>query len=295
MTSTSNRDKSVYRDVVEELIKIHTPEWVAQWAPISGDTLELNPTFLIGFARSGTTLLDQILSSHPDIRVVPELAPISLIRSQFGIDLTNYKTRVQHMTIREVSNIRSAYFDMVEAQIGNTEGKMIIDKLPMNTVELGFINRIFPDAKLIFALRHPYDVVLSSFMQHFELNDAMLQFTNLEDSAIFYDRVMTLYKQYKNTLDLKLTTVRYENIVSDLETEIRHLLDFLGLEWDDSLLDYRQTALSRGYISTPSYSAVSEDIYQHARYRWKRYRDHMQYIIPVLEPWSRYFGYEDKL
>ena len=90
---------------------------------------------------------------------------------------------------------------------------------------------------------------------------------------------------------LQVHTVRYEDMVDDLEGEMRPLLDFLGLEWDERVLDHQKTATERGYIRTPSYAQVTEKIYKRASGRWTRYRKHMEGVLPILAPWVEEFGY----
>lgn len=171
-------------------------------------------------------------------------------------------------------------------------GKLVIDKYPLMTLRAAFIHRAFQDAKFIFALRHPCDVVLSCFMQSFRVTSAMASFLTLENAAKFYDAAMEHWFKAREILPLDVHTVRYEDMVLDLEGELRPLLGFLGLEWDAPLLDHQKTAKDRGCIRTPSYAQVTEKIYTRSSGRWQSYRKHMEPILPTLEPWIERFGYD---
>jgi hypothetical protein len=171
-------------------------------------------------------------------------------------------------------------------------GALVIDKLPLNILRTPLIRRLFPDARLIFAQRHPCDAVLSCFMQNFKINRAMASFLTLPNSALLYDRVLGYWFQSLELLSLCVHTVRYESMVSDLESEVRPLLEFLDLPWEDAILDHQRTAAGRGYIRTPSYSQVTERIYDRARGRWESYREHMRDVLPILAPWVERLGYD---
>ena len=128
-------------------------------------------------------------------------------------------------------------------------------------------------------------------MQNFKINDAMANFLNLEDAALLYDKVMTLWQQYQAGLPLEVHTVRYESLVETFEETLSPLLDFLSVGWDDGVRNYAETAYRRGKISTPSYNQVTQPLYTRARGRWERYREPMQSVLPALLPWARRFGY----
>ncbi|WP_193177906.1 tetratricopeptide repeat-containing sulfotransferase family protein [Oricola nitratireducens] len=247
-----------------------------------------SPAFLVGFPRSGTTLLDTILRSHPDIAVVEEMPMVArmkgLIGGAAGCD------RLEAMTRDEIRTLREAYFAELDKHTGDGE-RTVIDKLPLNIISAGLIHRVFPDAKFIMALRHPCDCVLSCYMQSFRLNDAMANFLDLESSATLYDRVMRLWSAYRNVLPLDVQEVRYEELIGDLEATARPVLAFLGLEWNDALLNYRETALARGHINTPSYNQVTEKLHRQAAGRWENYRAQLEPVYPLLDSWARTWGY----
>ncbi len=265
-----------------------------KWSAREVQSNQYSLAFLVGFPRSGTTLLDTILRSHPEVLVVEEKHMVESMRTRVGglatIDL------VTGLGDDEIARLREDYFEELDSQVKpDGSHQLIIDKLPLNITDAGLIHRVFPDSRFILALRHPCDCVLSCFMQNFQLNDAMANFLTLQQSAVLYDAVMSLWVHYNNTLDLDVGIIKYEDIVQDLQGTAEPLLNFLGLDWHDNLLNYQQTALSRGIIKTPSYNQVTQGLYTQAIGRWKNYHDQMKGIVPLLEPWAKRFGYSVEL
>ena len=165
----------------------------------------------------------------------------------------------------DVLSLRDIYFKELKMHLDRTDdGKLVVDKFPLNIVHAGVIHRVFPDAKFILALRHPCDCVLSCFMQTFKLNDAMANFLSLDQSAKLYAAVMELWSVYQQKLDLDVHVLKYEDLVQDLEGTCKSLIGFLGLEWDDNLHNYQRTALDRSNIKTPSYNQVTQPLYKQA-------------------------------
>ena len=248
------------------------------------------PVFLVGFPRSGTTLLDTILRGHPGVTVVEELPMVQEMRELLGG--TADCERLKDLDEDGIRQLREAYFAELRRHQGEiAQDTVIIDKLPLNIVHAGLIARVFPAAQFILALRHPCDCVLSCYMQSFRLNNAMANFLDLETSAILYDRAMRLWCTYAKVLELNVHEHRYEELVGDFDGATGRLLEFLGLEWDERVRDYRETALARGRINTPSYNQVTEKLYTHAAGRWESYREQMDAVLPLLELWARRWGY----
>ena len=189
-------------------------------------------------------------------------------------------------------SLRDVYFNELKMHLDQDDaGKLIVDKFPLNIVDIGIIHRVFPDAKFILALRHPCDCVLSCFMQTFKLNDAMANFLSLDQSARLYAAVMELWSIYRQKLNLNVHVLKYEDLVEDFDGTCKSLISFLGLEWDDNLRNYQKTALDRSSIKTPSYNQVTQPLYKQASGRWINYRKQMQPVLPVLRPWIEAFGY----
>jgi hypothetical protein len=160
------------------------------------------------------------------------------------------------------------------------------------TLGAATIHRAFPDAKFVFTLRHPCDVVLSCFMQNFHVSEDRVSFLDIGAAAAMYDAVMTQWERCRTVMPLEVHIVRYEDLVSDPEANLRPLVAFLGLEWDEALLEHQRTARERGHIRTPSYAQVTEKLYTRSTGRWEAYRRHLAPALPILAPWVERFGYE---
>jgi Flp pilus assembly protein TadD len=278
---------AAYRELIRQRIATMTPEWVARWRPEAHPDPRPAPVFLVGFPRSGTTLLDTILMSHPSIEVLEEEPTL---RTAFQI-FSDYEG-MPEAPDEQIQAARNAYFDTVRELTPLKPGNLLVDKNPLAMNALPFIRRLFPDAKIILAVRHPLDVVLSCYVTNFKLNDGMANFVNLENGADLYDISFTYLDRVQQFMPTPMHTVVYENIVEDRDRELRGLFDFLGLDWHDAVLDHQTTALKRGRIKTASYSQVAEPIYKRSAGRWQNFRKHVEPIIPILKPWIDKFGYE---
>ena len=250
-----------------------------------------DPIFLFGFPRSGTTLLEQILDSHPFLQTLEEKGTVSAMVKAFEGMAQDRPNALAELTSVQLSELKKVYFDEAARHLRLHPDRLLVDKMPLNTVSAHIIWRVFPRAKFILAIRHPCDVCLSCFMQNITINEAATSFFTLESAARVYAMVMGLWQDYAGTLPLNYHRIRYEDLVSDFETETRALLDFLDVGWNDSVLNHTDHAFKRGTISTPSYHQVTQPIYQHARFRWKRYAKHFEPLMPTLQPLIGYFGY----
>jgi tetratricopeptide (TPR) repeat protein len=282
-------DAEGYRRRVEAMTALVSPAWAAGWTPAE-PVSRPSPVFLVGFPRSGTTLLDTVLMGHPAIEVLEEEPILQRVEDALG-----GLERLPGLAASEISRLRAVYFDEMDRLVPDSAGRTVVDKLPLNLLAAPLIHRLFPDAHILFAQRHPCDVVLSCFMQSFVPNDAMANFLDLDDAASLYDLVLTFWDRCRAVLPLNVHVVRYEALVEDLEGEARSLLDFLGLPWDPAVLDHQRTAKARGTISTPSYSQIIQPIYREASGRWERYRAQMAPVLPILAPWALRLGYGDIL
>lgn len=246
-----------------------------------------SPAFLVGFPRSGTTLLDTFLMGHRDTAVLEEVHLLGAAERQIGrvADLPNASRAA-------LERARKAYFEELDMHVGSGFSGLVVDKLPLNLLGGPFIQSLFPGAPIVFAQRHPCDAVLSGFMQSFVMNDAMASFLTIEDSADLYDAVMSGWQMLRESFPLNVHTVRYEQLVEDPESELRPLTDFLGLPWDERMLAHTETAKERGAIITPSYDQVTEPLSSRSVGRWRRYERQLGPVLPVLLPWAERLGYK---
>ncbi|WGW02708.1 tetratricopeptide repeat-containing sulfotransferase family protein [Tropicibacter oceani] len=249
------------------------------------------PVFLVGFPRSGTTLLDTILRGHDHLAVVEE-QPLCAHLSK-GIAPDGEAAALAALTPQQIDQRRAAYLADFERHLGAPlNGRLPVDKMPLNLSEAGAIARHFPGAKFILALRHPADSVLSCYMQNFRPNEAMNNFLDLEQAARLYDRVFTLFDAYRARLGLDVVEIRYEDLITDLRGAVEPVLTHLGLDWHDDMADYQSAARARPVIRTPSYKQVTQGLYTSAQGRWHRYQAHMTPALDHLKPWIERWGYD---
>ena len=277
---------------VARLRRHFTSERVCAWPrrapPGSGDA----PVFLLGFPRSGTTLLDRMLASHPGVLTLEERDCLGGVYERFGASEAALH-RLDAPAPAALRDARRDYWDRVGEELDGTgrEGRLVVDKLPLNTILLGFIARIFPDARVVLAVRDPRDVCLSCYQQRFELNPAMLNFLRWDRTVAYYDAVMGLGMQVLEAGTLAWHRNTYEDLVEAPRAALRPLLAFLGLPWDDAVLDYRALARER-YTSTPSAEQVVRPVYRSSIGRFRHYEQWLTPGIERLAPWVERFGYE---
>jgi len=248
------------------------------------------PSFLVGFPRSGTTLLDTILRSHSQIVVAEEKPMVAAVRHEMGAPY--HLSDLENLTPDNRSLLQAQYFAELDKHLDERDTNWLcIDKLPLNALDAPLIEATFPKAKFILAIRHPYDCILSCYMQYFKLNPQMANMVDLKRIVEFYCVVMETWWLSQKRYGLNFHMIRYEDLVVDMPTEVEKLLQFLGLEWEESLTDYQKTALKRGKINTPSYSQVVQPLYKDASYRWKNYQTYFDAHNDQIQPWIKRFGY----
>jgi len=248
------------------------------------------PVFLIGFPRSGTTLLDQILSSHSHISVLEEKE--NLIDAYTRFPATDDGLReLENASDAALNGLRQKYWNNVNREIRtNKSTPVIVDKLPLNAIALLHIFKLFPGAKIITALRDPRDCVFSCYQQRFGMNQAMFQFLDLKTAAAYYDQVMNIVVKIRDAEVFPMHLIRYENVIKNFADEVKSLIGFLELEWEDSLLDYQATAKSR-HISTPSASQVIQPLYTSSIGKWKHYQEWIGSNFESLDKWVEEWSY----
>ena len=163
--------------------------------------------------------------------------------------------------------------------------------MPLASVALPLIAKLFPNARVLFARRDPRDVVLSCFRRRFGMNASMYQLLTLDGAAAYYDAVIRLAEICREVLPLPQHLVRYESLVDDFEGTARAACDFVGIDWNEGLRDFASKARTRG-ISTPSAAQVARGLNRDGQGVWRRYAEQMAPVMPILDPWVRRFGYE---
>ena len=277
------RDEPSYRQRIETETAALAPLPSLDARPCPGERPD--PVFIVGFPRSGTTLLNTLLSALPELEVLEEQPFLGEVEAAFpGLAAETAALRV--------AAARARYFELAEAAHPAAAGRRIVDKHPLHMTHLPTIRRLFPDAAIVFVERHPCDVVLSCYMANFVMNSAMRSFTDIEEAARTYDAVMANWERALELVPVPVHRLRYELLVADIESEMRALLDRLGLPWRDAVLDNQEAARGRGLIRTASYAQVGQPLYARAAGRWQRYRRWLEPVLPLLRPWAERMGYQ---
>jgi hypothetical protein len=160
----------------------------------------------------------------------------------------------------------------------------------MNTVDLGLINCVFPDARVVFVMRDPRDVCLSCFMQLMVPTPTTVQLLTWEGTATFYAQVMTWWLYIKNQTTLRLMEFRYEDVVADFEGTFRPVFAFLGLSWDAAVVDFHTHAAQK-FVASPSRTQVTQPLYASSVGRWRNFQSEFATVMPSLSPFIEEFGY----
>jgi len=246
--------------------------------------------FLVGFPRSGTTLLGQVLAASPDIEVLDEsdclLDSYRFLASDAALDELAAKSSA------ELEPERAAYWRRVGDAGIKLDRAAFVDKMPLNSVVLCLIAKLFPDAKILVALRDPRDVVFSSFRRRFALTPQMYELLTPQSAAAYYDAVMSLLEIYRRKLPLEFFDARYERIVSEFESEMARVCRSIGVNYNPSMADFASGAgLER--INTPSVEQVARGLYAEGVGHWRRYQEQLQPQLSLLAPWVTRFGYDE--
>jgi type IV pilus biogenesis/stability protein PilW len=243
-----------------------------------------NPTdrlvFIIGMPRSGSTLVEQILASHDDIFGAGEVKYFSQalhkVRDRFP-SLSRYPDMVGEFKPAQYKMLADSYAQLITKPAGNA--KRVTDKLLTNYFFVGLLHLLFPNAKFINTRRDPVDTCLSGFTKLFK--DDMPHSYDLGELGRYYRQYDALMKHWEKVLPKGvLKVVEYENVVADMEKEGRALIEFIGLEWDDKLLDFHKSSRP---VKTASVAQVRKPIYKTSVKRWKKYGKGLQPLVDAIE------------
>jgi tetratricopeptide (TPR) repeat protein len=258
---------------------------VAAWDATGAPSMEESPIFIVGFPRSGTTLLEQTLDAHPSLVSMDETWFLHETVDRMISDGISYPDKLSSMTAAQLDAVRDLYWSRVRSRIELSPGLRLVDKNPLNLLALPAICRLFPNSRILLAVRHPCDVILSCYMQHFGAPDFVLLCRDLPSLTAAYRRAFDCWFREARILQPAAREVRYEIFVTDFESQVRAIAKFLGLSWTDAMLEPGEHAQGKGFISAPSYSQVVQPVNTRAVGRWKSYEKHFAEVIPKLEPY----------
>tara|TARA_S200000501_G_scaffold287837_1_gene272437 strand:- start:424 stop:2064 length:1641 start_codon:yes stop_codon:yes gene_type:complete len=233
------------------------------------DNIKFTPVFIVGMPRSGTTLLEQVLSSHSNIHGAGELNYLPKIIDKFNLyNIHNFDNFIK--------TIRLEYHDRVSKL---SKKKFIIDKLPMNFRWIGFITKAFPEAKIIHIQRNPMAICWSNYKINFP--DPGMDFSlSQSDTAKYYILYDDLMNFWTENLKNKIIQIKYENFVNNFENETQSLIEKLGLRWEESLLKYDKNYRP---VQTASLLQVREKIIKNSSDQWKKYEKYLLIMQKILK------------
>jgi tetratricopeptide (TPR) repeat protein len=252
------------------------------------------PVFVMGFMRSGTTLTQEVLDVSPAVFVADESGLMASVLEELGRLPGLAGTppeRLRAIAEPGIRHLRRHYWRKARERYGGKlAGRRLVDKTTMNTIDLGLINAVFPDAKVVFVLRDPRDVCLSCFMQTMLPTPSTVHLLDWRRTADFYALVMGWWMEFKQRATLDFIEFRYEDAVADFEPTFRRVFDFLGLAWEDAALEFHRHAAGK-FIVSPSAGQVARPLYDSSVGRWRRYAGEFEGVAEALRPFVEALGY----
>lgn len=263
----------------------------ARWPHLAGPDARQSPVFIVGFPRSGTTLLEQMLDAHPGLQSMDE----NPFFNRLADKLKRHDPRILQglgvLRQRDCDELRKSYLLMVADRVPRRWDAQVVDKNPLNMLWLPMIHRLFPQAKIIFAMRHPCDVILSCYMQNFRAAILGAACATLERLAAAYVQAMEHWLADASLLRPDVLVSRYEDLVDDVAGQAQRIATFLELDDAAPMLAFHQHAQRKGYIATPSYSQVIQPVNRKGLGRWIRYREAFEPVLPIVRPLLERWGY----
>ena len=261
------------------------------WRANRADSSDRTHVFLVGFIRSGTTLLGQVLAGHPDIEVMHERDCLEeaigdFIKPPDGLD------RLAAMPHETLESYRQSYWQKTREWGHPAERGIFVDKSPLATTLLPLIAKLFPDAKILFAYRDPRNVVLSCFRRRFAMSEQKYEMLSLGGIASCYSSVMSLATLYRDTLGLDVFDARHETLLADFEAEVKRVCDHIGVSSDPRMADFASRARAKN-IDIPNSADLARGLSREGEGHWRHYRNELAPIMPIVAPWCARFGYPE--
>lgn len=278
-----------------DLLATLTPEIIRRWRAES--TSQTRLAFLGGHPRSGTTLMEQILAAHPDIRAFdePEAFPQEILnvlcpgQATRGLALADLSA----LPAARRTEFRSRYFKSLLREVGDgNTPQLLLDKNPSPTNSLHLWLRLFPELKVIIALRDPRDVVVSCYLQNLPLNPATANFLSIERTAKHYGDLMDVWLRFRELGGFDWIEMHYHEVIANPEAEGRRVTEFLGLQWHPQQANHQDMAAKK-ILHSPTYFEAAKPLYKKSVDRWKNYAFALGPTQQRLAPYCRAFGYGD--
>lgn len=247
--------------------------------------------FLTGFLRSGTTLLGQILAGHPDIDVMHERECLGDAKREF-MDAPDGLSRLAALDGPALDRYRESYWNNVRSSGHALLKEGFVDKWPIATSLLPLAAKLFPDAKVLFVGRDPRDVALSCFRRRFAMTEEKFAMLSLQDITAYYLDSMALNDLYREKLGLTFFEARHETLLADLDGETRRICDFLGVPWNDAMLNFAGRAAASN-IDIPNSADLARGLSRDGEGHWRHYKAELAPVLPMLAPLCARLGYPE--
>jgi Flp pilus assembly protein TadD len=263
--------------------------WQQHATPSEAEGPVRRHVFLLGYLRSGVTLIESILASLPGVRVLEEGSTL-VVGDRVFLRNEEALARLNPLDPDLARQARAAYWQRVREAIPEADGKIFVDMSPLYGIKLPMIARLFPTARVIVCRRDPRDVVVSCFRRSFAPNAMTYQLTSLDGIARHYDAAMRLTERHLAALPLPVHVVEYSQLVGNFDVTTRAIAEFVGAPWSENVRQFNRTAAGRR-INTPSGPQVRRALFDGTG-QWRRYRAQLAPVLPALQPWVTKYGYE---
>jgi tetratricopeptide (TPR) repeat protein len=264
---------------------------VAQWDHSGAPGVAGSPVFVVAFPRSGTTLLELTLDAHPLLRAMDEQPFIQNALEDMLAFGAKYPQQLAGLTAAQLDDVRARYWQRVAKKVQLGPGQRLVDKNPLNILRLPVMRRLFPHAPVILAIRHPCDVIMSCYMQHFSAPDWAMLCADLPGLARGYRKTFDYWYRSVALLHPAVMEIRYEQLVGEFPTVVRAMTDFLQLPWEPAMLAPADEGRVQRFISTPSYAQVAQPVHSKSVGRWQNYRRYLEPVIPAIQPYLTRWDY----
>ena len=250
-----------------------------------------SPIFLVGFPRSGVAMVDQLLSAHPNIDPSDQRNCFVPVIHEFGISEESLQ-RFHELTEEQLQALRDAYWERVNQSGMNLEDKIYIERSPLGLTWLGLIGRLFPEARVIIAVRDPRDTILATYQTNFDMNAAVFHLLDINEAAEYYDASLgAAYAGLKLCPGLQVHEVQFEQLLLNFEDQVTRLFHFLGIDVDPQSFNLGKSISTEGEDNTPSISLVNQLLYSSSVGKWQHYSEALEPVDEILNPWIKRFGY----
>ncbi len=269
-------DETSYSNMFNSLIKTYTADIFEKFK--NENKSSINPIFIVGMPRSGTSLAEQIIASHPEVYGAGELPIINRMVNQLPNTLQASAPYPECLTILDSTTLlKLAAEYLSELPLKSINKKYITDKMPLNAIHLGFISLLFPDARIIHCIRDPRDTCLSCYFKNFSGEHPYAY--SLTSLGLFYRMYEKLMAHWEKVIPNPIFELSYESIVGNPEQVIRNIVDYCDLDWNDACLNFHQTKRA---VATASHSQVRQKMYSSSVGKWRNYEKHLDELFSAL-------------